>query len=894
MRILEVRDGFIKFEADSGIYLSAFVKIDGEDKSYIAQVIQFKNGQNGNIGTAKILFLLTEDGLSGYDRTLPPVESEITVFTSDILCNSINANVPVIAGKTLNNELNITIDCSAFNKKMLICTDNNKTNNIIVKNLTKQFENLGKKVIIIDTLGVIEAKKYVAGVDFKLPLNTDSLSFMYQDCLNEATSDSKSMIVEIFKDLSEYSKTVPFVPFVALKSIVDDMVDSSHVFKLFVLKTKLAKLNRLGYFANNYNEVKTLEEILSKDCVVIDLSKLDNAFQNQFLKYIYSLLNTYKMQVFFELANSVSKKNIKAIFENENIATTFVTRSNFKYLNDIQNIFDNFIIEPSDTNKKVFDLYSSMLSNMPESTYLIAGEATNYIPLVSLLTDIDDMPLLEEQLAEEKSISEDTQFEVSEVEPSIETPKSISTTEIIADIDKKSENVIEQVAENLAQPKGFNLFDDDFVDDSKEEISDENINDFSEENMPIGQEDAIESFGTETDMTVETENDLSNETDEIASEIAETSNNTQNEVLLEELENEEDSSVQSEDIEKSSFEEYTLNNQEEQYETVVTQNLEEEIEVPENLLEESAEEIELPQETFSVESDELENTELIAGAVEPLQEQFESVSDNLEQEPDQIESELEDEETQIVLDDNIDISLDNDEIDIPDSSVTDGFIDYGNEISENQDEQIVENSNNVIPITSEDDIELNEIVELDSSDIQDNDIIVELDDSLQNEISEEDEEQIVKDVDKVFTTRKDNDITDSDLDFIDEINHNEEIILEDAEGAGLLEQEDNEELEEIDIPQEDEENEPATINSEILEKRDASTPIVPVYEAEIPEEDMVISDPIQQGDSVMHAKYGCGVVEKMIKYGNKTLFSINFDNIGRRLLDPTLTEIKKS
>ena len=82
-------------------------------------------------------------------------------------------------------------------------------------------------------------------------------------------------------------------------------------------------------------------------------------------------------------------------------------------------------------------------------------------------------------------------------------------------------------------------------------------------------------------------------------------------------------------------------------------------------------------------------------------------------------------------------------------------------------------------------------------------------------------------------------------------------------------------------------------SGEILEKRDSNTPIVPVYDADIPQEDMVMSDPIQQGDAVMHVKYGNGVVEKMIKYGNKTLFAINFENIGRRLLDPTLTEIKK-
>ena len=80
---------------------------------------------------------------------------------------------------------------------------------------------------------------------------------------------------------------------------------------------------------------------------------------------------------------------------------------------------------------------------------------------------------------------------------------------------------------------------------------------------------------------------------------------------------------------------------------------------------------------------------------------------------------------------------------------------------------------------------------------------------------------------------------------------------------------------------------------EILEHKESTTPIVPLYDADIPQEDMVMSDPIQQGDAVIHAKYGNGVVEKMIKYGTKTLYAINFENIGRRLLDPTLTEIKR-
>ena len=67
--------------------------------------------------------------------------------------------------------------------------------------------------IIIDTLGTFSASKYVAGIDFKLPLNSASLKFMYDECLNDATSDSKSVIVDIFRELSEYSETVKFLPF---------------------------------------------------------------------------------------------------------------------------------------------------------------------------------------------------------------------------------------------------------------------------------------------------------------------------------------------------------------------------------------------------------------------------------------------------------------------------------------------------------------------------------------------------------------------------------------------------------------------------------------------------------------------------------------------------------
>lgn len=843
MRILEVRDGFLKFEADKSIYLSSFIQIDGLEKSYIAQVIQLKRSGENSIGYAKILFLY-DGALQNYDKTLPSKDSEIKEFTFDILSNSINAEKPVIIGKTQGTDLNITIDESAFNKKMLISVDDKEINNILVRNLVKQFNNLSKNIVIIDSLGVINAKKVVAGVDFKLPLDTASLAFMYQDCLNDATADSKSMIIDIFKDLSEYSQTVPFVPFETLKTIVDDMVDKSHVFKLLVLKNKLAKFDRLGYFAKNKNEVEALKHILNSKCTIIDISKLDSAFQNRYLAFIYETLSE-DAHVLLELSNTVSKKNIKDILQSDK-STTFVTHSRFKYLNDIKNVFDNFIIAPSISNNEIFNIYSTFLKAMPKGTYLIAGEATNYIPLVSQVKVIDDVIEIEkedetvlenivaddleienpETLGEDEIIDETELEEVSDTETveqeAVEIVEQSSNEEILANIEEKSNDVISKAAENLVVPTSVNMFEDaeeetpEIVEELSEEITDTEtqISEADLEEPEVEEIPLAESFSTEVHQSEEIQDYIPLEENEVQ------------EISLD------DESLESDDF--SEIAEYD------------GQNIEPEF----------SETLELNDETPEI----IENND---------------------------EEVIEENENSIELGEDIDLDLDSDTVEenLPQETLQDDLT------------PIEEETMDVLPISDEAnfDSELEEIVELNPDDIDDNDIVVDLED--EKELDENVDEQIVRDVDKVFTTRKDDDISDSDLDFIDELNSDEDGVLEEIQDDSALEEltetEDNGGiLEEVndEQPQLEEVNE----EQEILQTRNSSTPIVPVYDAEIPQEDLVMSDPIQQGDTVTHAKYGTGVVEKMIKYGNKTLFSINFDNIGRRLLDPTLTEIKKA
>ena len=907
MKILEVRDGFIKFEADSNICLSSFIQVSGLAKSYIAQIIQIKRSGINSIAVAKILFLY-DGALQAYDKTLPPEDAEIKDFTFNILNNSINASEPVIAGEMPEKDLSIIIDASSFNKKMLMSIDDKDENNILIRNFTKQFNNLNKNVLIIDTLGVINAKKHTAGVDFKLPLDTASLAFMYQDCLNDATSDSKSLIVEIFRDLAEYSKTVPFVPFGALKNIVDDMVDKSHVFKLLVLKNKLAKFDKLGYFAKDKAEVDKVERILDSKCTIIDLSKLDSAFQNRYLAFLYEKLQGREdIQVFLELSNTVSKKNLKNILE-DTVPTTFITHSRFKYLNDIKNLFDNFIISPSITNNEIFKVYNTFLKTMPKDTYLITGEAVNYIPLMSSVKLINSViPQQRPEQAEENI-------------------ENIKEEQIPQNTGETAENIADETA-----PK-------ESTTEQPEEISEEPVEEVPEEQetAPATDEDSEETAQADTEAEIiepeilddtesaeefeeVIENKISNE--EILANIEEKSDAVITEASKdltpppgnmfasddEDEEAEEDSEPQ-EDFDEE-FEEHII-----QPDEIITEDIPQaeynDTQILEELNSEPIEEVQDISEESAYEN--IEEPEEI-----PLEEAFDNDLVSNEEIPDYVPAEENIEETDSIeeldLTDNVEesellseedlneqeeTSNEETEIEIPEEFDLDSFVD--NDTLETDTEEFIEpeEEQEILPISDEE-TDFDEIVELDPDEAGEDDIVIDMAEEGEDDgetISEENlDEQIVKDVDKVFTTRKDDDISDSDLDFIDELNNDDGVLEEVSDGDNVLEElsgadesdgilEDNAEPIELKDDKDD----------EILETRNSSTPIVPVYDADIPQEDMVISDPIQQGDTVTHAKYGSGVVEKMIKYGNKTLFSINFDNIGRRLLDPTLTEIKKA
>ena len=175
--------------------------------------------------------------------------------------------------------------------------------------------------------------------------------------------------------------------------------------------------------------------------------------------------------------------------------------------------------------------------------------------------------------------------------------------------------------------------------------------------------------------------------------------------------------------------------------------------------------------------------------------------------------------------------------------------------------------------TQIDDIEVEPLYGV--SEYQTEDIQIEEQQQFENPESDNREEeekilqQVVKDVDKALYEKIDieNDISFDNAE-VDELTEDDLNLIGDLNS-------DNSEENEIEITDLSEEN----------------PSVLPIYPGENLEDEE--SQKLDPGDRVSTPKYGEGVVEKMIKYGNKMLCSIEFPNIGRRLLDPAMSDITK-
>ena len=752
MNVMEIKNNLVKvaFSAEDNLALGGFIIIEDENSPYVAQVMNLKSDTATNYAIVKLLFTFNEDGiLKNYDGTIPSRKANVSKLPSSELLDIIPVEDAIVLGSLAQQGINLKVDKTILENNLLVCSNNQSNTATLINNITSQ---ISEKSVIIDTDGLFDSERTVVlGKDFKLPLNYETINYIYENDLEDVDAISKAVIQDIFLELQNYIQTLPerYLPFDTFIDVIDAQYRQSEIPQLILLKNKLLKYKEMNIFGQDLKDILNLSIAIenAKD-ICIDLSDVEDNLQKEVIRYVYKILNGINEQIycFVKVSNSnISKKLLKKYITRDNVFTTIIAPHEFKYIEEVKEVSQNVIFFAPLTLQHDFASYNSFLAKLNSDEFVVCGAHTQNIPFITELAPVED----------EKET------------PIVPMPEAVATT--VEPEEKQEEQEVESKVDQELKPEPEPEAEITLQPD--EDLQTEEISTSQEENFPEIKypdiEETSENQSFETLDALDTENAFEPQIEE--------DNNNDNDDEVEDVDDVIDFPEASPEVDEP-----------------ISEDL---------IIEEPVSEISDDTENFSSEENNFNEIQPAGNILDDSDTVFEPL-DNTKQ------------------DDDEDFST----------------------------------------IESADEIEIPEIAE-EPRELTNDEMV----------------EQVAKDVDKAlyeklpsdddiegFEEDAQPDLTEDDLNLIDDLTADEDIQLADSGEMQDFNIEEDEEL----------------------------PPVVPIYptEDDLDEDDGMNFEP---GEKVYTAKHGEGVVEKMIKYGNKMLCSIDFPNIGRRLLDPSMTEIKR-
>ena len=447
MKVLEIKNNLVKiaYDVKDNLALSSFVIIEDSNTPYVAQVMNIKADTTANYAIVKLLFTFNEDGiLKNYNGTIPSLKANVTVLPSNELLDIIPVETPVIMGELAQQNIQLKVDKTIFENNLLICANNLENISILLNNFIKQ---LNEKIVIFDTDGQFDAEnKIVFGKDFKLPLNYDTINFIYDNDLEDVDATSKAIIQDIFIEVQEYTKTLPegYLPFETFLNVVDQQYRETQITQLVLLKNKLLKYRDLNVFAETLKDVLNLSISIDKNnVVVIDISDMPPALQREIISYSYNVMNEIESDIytFVKIENSNSnKKLLKKFLTRNNVYTSVICSHSYKYLPELKDAAQNMILFAPLTLQHDFASYNTFLNKLNQDEFIIYGAHTQNIPLIVELDTFEiekdeneepdgilqqDLPEIKSEVKQEAASPNENiiqEEQVSPVMPEVEYP----------------------------------------------------------------------------------------------------------------------------------------------------------------------------------------------------------------------------------------------------------------------------------------------------------------------------------------------------------------------------------------------------------------------------------------------------------------------------------------
>lgn len=456
MKVLEIKNNLVKiaYDVKDNLALSNFVIIEDTNTPYVAQVVNIKADSTTNFAIVKLLFTFNEEGiLKNYNGTIPSTKANVSILPSNELLDIIPIEDPIRMGQLAQQNVELKVDKTIFDNNLLICSNNLENTSTLLNNILKQLKN---KVVIFDTDGQFDwENKLYFGKEFKLPLNYDTINFIYDTELEDVDATSKAIIQDIFIEVQEYTKTLPegYLPFETFLNVVDQQYKETQITELVLLKNKLLKYRDLNVFAETLKDVLNLSIAIEKsDITVIDISDMPHTLQKEIMSYTYNIMNSIKSDIysFVKIDNSnTDKKLLKKFLVRSNVYTTIICSHEYKYLPEIKEAAQNLILFAPLTLQHDFASYNTFLNKLNSDEFIIYGAHTQNIPLIVELDDIEIDENTEDDLKKQDTQT-DNIVPMPEIKPSSkeEKEKEKEEDEIIEENTIEEEEINSETNEN--------------------------------------------------------------------------------------------------------------------------------------------------------------------------------------------------------------------------------------------------------------------------------------------------------------------------------------------------------------------------------------------------------------------------------------------------------------
>ena len=518
MKILEVKNNLVKisYTSNDNLMLGGFVIIEDSKVPYVAQIMSLKAESGINYAIVKLLFTFDSEGVvQNYNGTVPEMSSAITRLAPEELLEILPIDEPLTVGKIAQEKFILNVDFSVLEKNLLICSDKLENSNVIVSNLAKQVVTKGKKSIIFDIEGTINAEnKLVLGKDFKLPLNYDTINFIYENDLKDVNPTSKAVIQDVFLEVQEYANTVldKFIPFDSFISVVENQYKELRIPELALLKSRLIKYKEMGVFAQEASEIHALTNAVRGNLSsLIDLSHVDFDVQRLAISTIYDEIAESDLFIysFVKITNeNATKKLIRKIINKKKIYTTFIAPHCYKYLFELKERANNMILFTPQSLQHDFASYNIFLNKLNANECVIFGQETQNIPLILEVLPLAELQMLLNEQQKENGV------EPEEMEDAF-SQEEMMKADVPAVAEVKPEPTPEPEAETKTEAEGEAIpvvqEENPKLEDTEEQVTPEVSHNEETPGKEPPQEEAVEDNFVEVEEALLPQEDVADE-----------------------------------------------------------------------------------------------------------------------------------------------------------------------------------------------------------------------------------------------------------------------------------------------------------------------------------------------------------------------------------------------